>query len=162
MATFDTLTQAGDAIAGILGSLSMPCVLEVMDEVCIELLNKYSKDVTLPKAEAMLLAETDAFTEGEASQQIDVIIEVMKKHGAQNITKAESRDQAEKLWTARRAMGGVMTAPRGAFLAEDVTVPPDQISALLRGVHEIGAQIRSHHAHFGTCRGWQPAPRPAL
>ena len=138
MATFDTLSQAGDAIAGILGSLSMPCVLEIIDEVCINLLNKYSKDVTLPKAEAMLLAETDAFTEGEASQQIDVIIEVMKKHGAQNITKAESRDQAEKLWTARRAMGGVMTAPRGAFLAEDVTVPPDQISALLRGVHEIG------------------------
>ena len=138
MATFDTLTQAGDAIAGILGSISMPCVLEIMDEVCIDLLNKYSKDTSLPKAEAMLLAETDAFTEGEASQQLDVIIEVMKKHGAKNITKAESRAQAENLWTARRAMGGVMTAPRGAFLAEDVTVPPDQISALLRGVHEIG------------------------
>jgi glycolate oxidase len=64
MATFKTLAQAGEAIAAIMGAKAMPCVLEVMDENCIELLNKYSP-VSLPRAEAMLLAETDGFTQGE-------------------------------------------------------------------------------------------------
>jgi glycolate oxidase len=148
MATFKTLAQAGEAIAAIMGAKAMPCVLEVMDENCIELLNKYSP-VSLPRAEAMLLAETDGFTQGEADQQIELIVEIMRRHGAQQITKAESRVQAEELWTARRAIGGLMAAPKGASMAEDVTVPPSKVSQLLRGVHEIGKRHRISTATLG-------------
>jgi glycolate oxidase len=136
MATFPELSQAGAAIAAIMQAKATPCVLEIMDEFCIKLLNKHS-EVKLPEAEAMLLVETDSFTAGEADQQIEVIIGVMKDCGAKEITKAESRDQAEKLWTARRSMGGVFTAVKGAFMAEDVTVPPNQINNLLQGIHKI-------------------------
>ena len=72
MATFSELDRAGDAIAAILEAKTTPSVLEVLDEVCIGLINQYTK-TRLPQAEAMLLLETDGFTSGEADQQINLV-----------------------------------------------------------------------------------------
>ena len=137
MAVFDTLPQTGDAIAAIMGSKAVPCVLEIMDELCIEVLNKYS-DISLPKVEALLLAETDGFTQAEADQQINVIIEVMKEQGAKEVTLAKDRVEAEKLWAARRTAGGLWTSVKSAYVSEDVTVRTSKIRELIERVHAIG------------------------
>jgi glycolate oxidase len=42
-----------------------------------------------------------------------------------------------------------MAAPKGASMAEDVTVPPSKVSQLLRGVHEIGKRHRISTATLG-------------
>ncbi len=148
LATFGDLTQAGAAIADIMAAQAGPCVLEVLDEVCIKSLNQYS-DLGLPQAAMLLLAEADGFTAGEADWQIERIIEVMKANGAENITKAASRREAEKLWTARRSLAGVLFSIKGVILAEDVTVPPSRMSDLLHGVHEISQR----HDIMIACNG---------
>ena len=137
MAVFDTLPQTGDAIAAIMGVKAVPCVLEIMDEMCIEVLNKYS-DISLPKVEALLLAETDGFTQAEADQQIGVIVEVMKEQGAKQVTLAKDRREAEKLWAARRTAGGLWTSVKSAYVSEDVTVQTSKIKELISRVHQIG------------------------
>ena len=137
MAVFETLPQTGDAIAAIMGAKAVPCVLEIMDELCIKVINKYS-DISLPNVEALLLAETDGFTQAEADQQIGVIIEIMKQQGAKQVTLAKNREEAEKLWAARRTAGGLWTSVKSAYVSEDVTVPTSKIRELIQRVHEIG------------------------
>jgi glycolate oxidase len=137
MAVFETLPQTGDAIAAIMGAKAVPCVLEIMDEMCIKVLNKFA-NLGLPKVEALLLAETDGFTQAEADQQIGVIIEMMKQQGAKEVTLAQDRKEAEDLWAARRTVGGLWTSVKPAYVSEDVTVQTSKINELITRVHEIG------------------------
>ena len=137
LVTFSDLDLAGIAIAQVMASRAVPCVLDVLDEICVRSLNEHT-DLGLPEAALLLLVETDGFTKGEADTQLDLIIDVFRTHQAKEIIKAASPEEAERMWTARRSVAGLIFGIKGALLAEDVTVPPSRLSELMRGVHAVG------------------------
>ena len=136
MASFETLKQAGQAVTDIMHSGILPSVLEIMEENTIKVLREKS-GADLPDVEALLLVETDGYTDGEAEYQIDKVISVFRANGAMTITKAEDREKAEKLWALRRAVGSVSGSLRPNNLSEDVTVPISRVPDLLEGIQKI-------------------------
>lgn len=135
-ATFESLPQAGKAVGAIMRCGIIPSVLELMDSPSLQAVNK-ATDLDLPEVAAMLLVETDGFTQHEVDGQMAVIIEALKSNGAGKIAKASTVEEAEKLWAARKAIYGVLTRLNYNVLAEDIVVPISKVADMLETVMAI-------------------------
>lgn len=135
-ASFDTIEDAGKAASEVMRSGILPSALEILDDQCILALNR-DAGLGLPDAAAMVFAEADGCTQGETSYQIDKIISVFKQNNARRIERAQSAADAERIWTARKSIGGILFRMSYNMLAEDVTVPISKVSEMLKGIKAI-------------------------
>ncbi len=147
-AAFQELRQAGEAISEIMRSGIIPSVLEILDEQCLLALNRHGGQ-TLPAAAAMVLAEADGYTPEETEYQIAKIVEIFKKNQATQVIHAKSQEEAEKLWTARKGIGGILYRLSYNMIAEDVTVPISRVPELLVGTEEISKRNKVLIATLG-------------
>jgi glycolate oxidase len=141
LATFGDIAAAGKAISETMCSGTIPMVLELLDDQCIAILNQ-AANLHLPEAAAMVLVETDGFTQEVADRVIDRVVEVFRKNHVSGIKRATSAEEAEKLWTARRSIGGAVTRLNYNLLAVDITVPISKVPEVLVGAKEIRERYR--------------------
>ncbi len=132
-ATFDSLPQAGTAVSAIMRSGIVPSVLELMDSSSLQAVNQ-ATDLDLPEVAAMLLVETDGYTQQDVDWQMEIVIEALSNNGAIQIAKARTMEEAEKLWAARKAIYGVITRLNYNVLAEDIVVPISKVADMLAAI----------------------------
>jgi glycolate oxidase len=150
-ATFASLTAAGEAVSDIMRSGVIPSVLELMDRFCLQAVNQ-ATDLNLPEAEAMLLVETDGFTQAEADGQMEVAVAALQKHGAAHIQRAATAAEAAKLWAARKGIYGIITRLNYNVLSEDLVVPISKVPEMLGAIQDIARKsglLISTVAHAG-------------
>lgn len=148
MALFASLKEAGQSVTDIMKSGIIPSVLELLDENTIKVVKEYT-DIDLPDAMAIILVETDGYTESEASFQMDKVVELFKKNSATDIQTADSEEEAEKLWQARKLASGVAARIRTNNVSEDVTVPMSMVPDLLTGISDIVREYDLPFVIFG-------------
>ncbi len=144
LARFTSLKDAGQAVTDIMHSGIIPSVLEVLDDNTIKVLREHA-NMDLPDAMAIILVETDGYTETEASVQMDKITEIFNENRATHIRTAESVEEAEELWLARRSAGSVAAQLRTNNVSEDVAVPISKVPHLLTGISTI---VHNYHLPF--------------
>ncbi|EFK09075.1 FAD binding domain protein [delta proteobacterium NaphS2] len=127
---FEHLADAGRAVSRIVQAGIVPCVMEILDSICVKILRRQS-DLDVPDAEALLLLETDGRTLEEATKEMDrALVLTNECGGGGHLRKARSLEEAASLWQARRALGGIITRLRPSFAVEDVTVPISRVPEL--------------------------------
>ncbi|MBS3918481.1 MAG: FAD-binding protein [Deltaproteobacteria bacterium] len=136
LASFSNLSDAGQSVIEIIHSGILPSVLELLDENTIQVLTEHGK-IDLPHAAAMILVETDGYTDAETSFQMDKVIEVLKRNNATDIRIARSAREAKELWKIRKSIGSVAAQLRTHNVSEDVTVPISKIVDLMTGISNI-------------------------
>lgn len=136
MATFDDLEDAGRAISQIMHSGILPCALEIVDQQTLKAINQ-NTSLNLPEVEAILIAETDGYTREETEYQIDKVVEIFKRNKASAVKRADTRQEAEALWTARKTAYGVMARINNNLFVEDLAVPMSKVPAMLRAVADL-------------------------
>ncbi len=136
LAMFASLRDAGQAVSDIMHSGIVPSVLEVFDANAITVLRERTS-IPLPDGQAMILAETDGCTRGESDFQMEVIIRLFRKNLACELQRADSPEQAEALWQARKSVGSAAAKLRTNNVSEDVTIPVSRVPELLTGVAAI-------------------------
>ena len=136
MATFDDLEDAGRAVSEIMHSGIIPSALEIVDQQTLIAMNQ-NTDLNLPEVEAILIAETDGYTEEETEFQLAKIIDIFKKNNASTVKRADSEEEAEALWTARKSAYGVMSRINNNLFVEDLSVPISKMPHMLRAVSDI-------------------------
>jgi len=147
-AIFDDLADAGRAVTQIMSSGIIPSVLEILGRETIQAINQ-NTELNLPEVDAMLLAETDGYTQAECEFQINKVIEVFRNNHAREVKRATDPDQVAELWKARKSCYPVLARLRPNFALEDITVPMSQVAAMLKGVQEIAARHNVQIATFG-------------
>ncbi|MGD2269075.1 MAG: FAD-linked oxidase C-terminal domain-containing protein [Desulfobacterales bacterium] len=148
LATFDKLDDAGRAVSQIMYSGIVPSALEILGRHTILAINQ-NTDLNLPEVDAMLLVETDGYTQEETNYQIQKVIDVFNENNPKEIKRAKTEEEAIELWAARKSAYGVLARIKTHFVLEDVTVPMANISDLLRGVEAIAAAHNLQIATFG-------------
>ncbi|MFH2093828.1 MAG: FAD-linked oxidase C-terminal domain-containing protein [Pseudomonadota bacterium] len=148
VATFDQLEDAGKAVTQIMSSGIIPAVMEIMDRPTIQCINQ-NTELGLPEVEVMLLVETDGYTQAEADFQLEKVISVFKVNNPLEITQAKNKEEATKLWLARKSAYAVLARIQTHFVLEDVTVPMGRIADLLRGISGIAKKYNVQVATFG-------------
>lgn len=148
LATFNNLSDAGHAVSQIMFSGIIPSVLEIMGRDLIVAINQ-NTNLNLPEVDAILLAETDGYTQEETDFQMRKVIEVFKKNHADQIKIAKTEEEAADLWAARKSGYGVLARMKTHFVLEDVTVPMSKIADLLNGIKAISDKHNIMIATYG-------------
>lgn len=158
LASFASLKDAGQAITDIMHSGIVPSVLEVLDENSIKVLREHA-NMNLPEVMAMILVETDGYTEAETSYQMGKLIEVFRKNSVTDIRVADTADEAEELWKARKSVGSTAGQLRANSVSEDVTVPMSKVPDLLTGISIIVRKYDLPFVIFGHAGDGNLHPR---
>ena len=139
LATFENLADAGRAVSQIMHSGILPCALEVVDRQSITVLRE-NTELDLPDVDVMLVAETDGYTQAETDFQMEKIVAVFKKNKAITVKKAESIEEAEALWQARKSVYGVFAKINNNLSVEDLAVPMSKVPEMMTAISAIAAK----------------------
>ena len=130
-ASFDDLEKAGRAVMEIMHSGVIPSVLEIMDENTVRVLREKG-GMNLPNTKALLLAETDGYTDGEAAYQMEKLVEIFNLEGAAKVETADTPEESAALWKARKSAGSTAAQLRPHNISEDIAIPMSQLPEFLR------------------------------
>ncbi|KAF0995325.1 FAD-binding oxidoreductase [Geobacillus sp. TFV-3] len=148
MAVFDDIVQAGYAITNVLTSGILPSKIEFMDQASIWAVESY-RPMGLPiNAEAVLFIELDGHPLA-IRDEADYVYKLMQKTGALRVQKAETSDQEEKMWKARKLVSPAVARHKPTKISEDATVPRSQIPSFLKRLREIKDKFDIELVVFG-------------
>ena len=148
LATFDSLEDTGRAINEIMHSGIIPSALEILGRETLAAINQ-NTDLNLPEVEAMLLAETDGYTQEETDYQIKKVIQNFEENNAKEVKQARTDKEVKDLWAARKSAYAVLARIKTHFVLEDVTVPMTKIAELLKGIQAISEKRHIRIATYG-------------
>jgi glycolate oxidase len=148
LATFDNLEDAGLAINQIMHSGIIPSALEILGRETISAINQ-NTDLNLPEVDAMLLVETDGYTEAETAFQMEKVIGIFKANHPREVKEAKTEAEVKDLWAARKSAYAVLSRIKTSSVLEDVTVPMTHITELLKGIQDISLKHQIQIATFG-------------
>lgn len=139
MATFEGLEDAGRAVSQIMHSGILPSALEVVDHQSIVAIRE-NTTTNLPDVEVMLVAETDGYTEEEIDYQMEKIVAVFQENNATTVKKAESEEETDALWHARKSVYGVFSKINNNLSVEDLAVPMSKVPEMMMAISDIASK----------------------
>lgn len=149
MAVYDDINKASETVAGIIAAHIVPCTLELMDAHSIRYVEDYTKAGLPVGAEAILLIEVDGGHQQLVEDDAAKVMEICKKSGATEIKMAQTAEEKNKLWEARRNALPALARAKPTTVLEDATVPRSKIPAMIRAVNEIAKKYDLPIGTFG-------------
>ena len=148
MAMFETVEDAGNAVAGIIAAQVIPATLEIMDNKTIRYVEDYSKVGLSIDAAALLLIEVDGMAESVVLQESEAVQKVVKNNDG-DLKVATSDAERDKLWSTRRAALPALAQLGNCVITEDATVPRSKITNMLMVCANIGKKYNVNIGTFG-------------
>lgn len=137
VATFEDLESGGRALDAIFASGVVPSVLEIMDRATINAVEDHARMDLDRDAALLLVAQTDG---ADATAEIEALVACCEEAGASLAMGTDDPAEGEMLMQARR-LAGYATTEIGPTVIEDVVVPRSNLTALLKIIQGIDAEI---------------------
>jgi glycolate oxidase len=154
IAKFNTLTEAGEAIADVMGSGCQPSMLELVDKVAIVAVNK-AANLGLEEVEAILLFEADGMAKDVIDTEMDKIKSICEKHNAFGTEMSYDAKERARLWAARAKLFPSLSKYddrlASTSLADDMAVPFSQMAATADKIHEVADKHGLVMTAYGHC-----------
>jgi len=140
LASFDSVEQAGRAVADIIGAGIIPGGLEMMDNLSIRAAEDFIHAGYPVDAAAMLLCELDG-VEADVREDCERVDAVLRQAGASDVRLA--RDEAERVrfWAGRKNAFPAVGRISPDYYCMDGTIPRRELPAVLRGIEELSGQF---------------------
>lgn len=138
MAVFDDIVDSGRAITNILSAGILPSKLEIMDNATINAVEAYEPLGLPTDAEALLLIELDGHP-AAIKEEIVRVEAVCKESAARELQVAQTSEEANDLWRARKLVSPAIVREKPTKISEDATVPRSKIPEMfhrLKGIRE--------------------------
>ncbi len=140
-AAYKNLSDAGKTIARVFEIGILPVALEILDKVCINIIEDYTH-LGLPReAEALLLIEVDG-PEAAVVAQAERLTALCREMGAHEVATAKTMPEIDEIWRARRSAYGATARLRSTVIAEDCTVPIGNLVTMFQEVARIAAKYK--------------------
>ncbi|MFE1392789.1 FAD-binding oxidoreductase [Nocardiopsis alba] len=147
---FDSLTDAGRAVAAVSAAGVVPSALELIDRFCLQAVDEWKNMGLSAEGEVLLLARSDL--PGESGRaEAERILECFEKERAVYAVRSTDEEEAEALFAARRLAYPALER-LGPLLTEDVCVPKASVPTMLEAIERIGERFRTrigNIAHAG-------------
>ncbi len=105
----------------------------------------------------MLIIEVDGFAE-TVDRQARIAKEFCETQGAFEIKLAQTEEEADRLWMARKIGSVALYRISKTMVTEDATVPISKIPAMVRKLNEIEKKVQNEYLSPGPCRRREHAP----
>jgi len=147
-AFFPDIQSAAATVSNIIANRIMPRALEFVDRASLKAVETYLQEDLSGGAAAMLLVEVDGTAES-TQHEAQRIAEIMKTSGAFRVNRAESEQEREHLWKARREISPALKTLKPVKVNEDIVVPRSRIPELLQEIGAIAQRYGFLIASFG-------------
>ena len=148
-AAFPTVTQAAEAVFGIIGSALGPAALELVDQKTVEMLNQ--EESMALEATPNLFMEFNGASDSSLQAELALVEEICRENGCQRFEAGVGHEARTRLWEGRHRMFeiAVRTHPGQAFLVTDVAVPISQYPSLVATADEALTELNLDGAMVG-------------
>jgi len=148
LAVFPQIDDAAVAVREIMSNRIGPSTLELMDQGTIAAVENYLH-IGLPlQAEAILLIEIDGY-ECILDQDAIKVRRICERNGCSSVEAAQTNEDRERLWQARRAISPALGQIRPGKINEDITVPRTKIPTLVRSIRALANKYNLTIISFG-------------
>jgi len=135
---FASVGEASQCVGAMVRSGVMPAALEMMDHFVLSAV-RASFDLEYPDGTAaMLLVETDGAV-GVALEELELLLEIGRQHGAIEVRVAANPFERLKLWTARKKGVGALGRLAPTVVTHDGVIPPSKLPEMLDAVYAIAS-----------------------
>ncbi len=148
VAVYETIEEASETVAGIIAARIVPATLEILDNFTIRAVEDYSKAGLPVDAAALLLIEVDGHPAvvAEEGQKVEALC---RKMGARQIKVAETDEERDKIWAARRSALSALAKLKPTLVLEDATVPRSKIPDMVKALQQIAKDYNINIGTFG-------------
>jgi glycolate oxidase len=143
---FDEMTAAAETISAIIAEKIIPCTLEFLDRTTTECVEEYAHIGLPTDVEAVTLMEVDGHPE-EVEEQAARIEQIARAHGAREIRRAATVEEATQLASARRTAFSALARRAPTIILEDVTVPRSRLAEMVSAIQRVA---KEHDVTIGT------------
>ncbi|EIM63524.1 MAG: FAD-linked oxidase C-terminal domain-containing protein [Desulfobacter postgatei] len=156
VANFDSLRDAGNAIADIMASGTIPSMLELVDDVAIKAVNK-TMNLGLKEVAASLLFESDGKVKEAVDYEVKKMEEICKKNNGADLWYSFDAKEREQIFMGRKklfpALSQFDASMASTSLADDMAVPYSKMADMAAKIHEAAEKngiIMTAYGHCGS------------
>jgi glycolate oxidase len=154
LASFADISEAGEAVAAIIGAGIIPAGLEMMDQATTEAVEPFVQAGYDLHAAATLLCESDGTPEAVA-EEVALMTAVLESSGAKAIRISQDEAERQLLWAGRKSAFPAAGRISPDYYCMDGTIPRRQLGAMLKDIaameREYGLRcINVFHAGDGN------------
>jgi glycolate oxidase len=139
LASFDSVEEAGGAVAAIIGAGLVPAGLEMMDNITIRAVEDFVHAGYPTGAAAIVLCEFDGIAEQVKSDLLKAR-EIFRAEGATEVRQSTSEAERKTFWAGRKAAFPAAGRISPDYYCMDGTIPRKRLPEVLRRISELSAQ----------------------
>jgi glycolate oxidase len=145
---FASMDTAAVTVTDVIRSGIIPRSVEYLDKASIQCARSYS-DIPVPEgAEALLIIETDGTPES-AETEIRVLAGICERNGALEIRTANTPEERNSLWAARKAVSPALYMFGPDKINEDIVVPRSRIPEMVKRIEGLRCETGLTMVTFG-------------
>lgn len=137
LAAYNSLSQAGEAVAQVVASGLLPGAIEMMDKLAIQAAE--TVNAGYPDAAAILIVEL----EGENSQveaEFVHLMQVIEVSGATEVRVAQDEEQRARIWKGRKGAFSAVGRLSPDYIVQDGVVPRTKLGLALGEIERLSQQ----------------------
>jgi glycolate oxidase len=139
LAAYDSVEQAGEAVAAIIAAGIIPAGLEMMDNPAIRAAEDFVHAGYPVEAAAILLCELDG-TNAEVSEEIMRVRALLIESGAAEVRSATDEAQRQKFWAGRKGAFPAVGRISPDYYCMDGTIPRQHLGGVLKRIGELSEE----------------------
>ena len=136
---FATSTEAGAAVAAIIGAGIIPVAIEFMDKQAIEITEAFAHAGYPLDVAALLIIEVEG-SDKEMAATLEKIVDIARLHNVQVVRESQSAMEAALIWKGRKSAFGA-TGRIADYICMDGTIPTGRLPEVLQKIDDI---VRSY------------------
>lgn len=140
LALFDSVSQASEAVSGIIARGIVPAALEMMDRMAIVAVERGNFPVGYPEGqEAVLIIEVDGLQAG-LEAQAEACLAVCREAGCTEVRVAQTEAERSRWWSNRKTAFGAAGKLAPNYYVQDGVIPRSRLGEILAEIAEIGGR----------------------
>ena len=139
LALFKTLADAAEAVRQVVLTGAVPAAMELVDRVMLDALEEAFDFNVSREAGAILILEVDGEAD-EVEREAEVVQRACREAGAIELEHAESDEDRERLWRARKHAFGAVGRLAPDYATQDGVVPRAAVPAIVQTIQETARQ----------------------
>jgi glycolate oxidase len=136
MASFATVTAAGDAVAALIAAGLLPAGLEMLDQAAVRLVEPFARAGYDQDAAAVLLCEADGAVT-EVAEEVARMEAVLRAAGATQVQVSASEQERLRFWAGRKNAFPAAGRAAPAYYCMDGTIPRKHLGAMLLAIQAM-------------------------
>jgi len=145
---FSDLKTAAEAVVEVLRRGLLPSAIEILDKATLRAVDAFKGTGYASLGEAVLIVEFDG-EEAEVKEAARRAKESLAKRNPTELGFAETPEEAERLWEARRSALAALSRLKPTTILEDITVPRSKIPDMVRAIERISEETGILIGTFG-------------